>query len=262
MEDYIQALRSKDETPGSLLTMTEEAESAILDKYRTEIERKVNEKERQRIAEKQRKEQRAQEREKIREEKLRLQAKNIEKVFRAQQQNVPEETKTESQITSKDQTEQTEIKETTMEYTEDTVYVTSPTPLPTVDDAAVQRAVEEVASAIAHQEVEPRMQHIMAHDLGHGEASFSVRREVFGSGSHEGRNVYFTLAFAGIALMAAVFVGVAVAKYRAARSPHAQGFVEVDQTVAVPVTPEERHVANMQINGYENPTYKYFEVKE
>lgn len=81
--------------------------------------------------------------------------------------------------------------------------------------------------------------------------------------------------------MAAVFVGVAVAKYRASRSPHAQGFVEVDQvtfesgrrslaltrdvyfqTVAVPVTPEERHVANMQINGYENPTYKYFEVKE
>lgn len=29
--------------------------------------------------------------------------------------------------------------------------------------------------------------------------------------------------------MAAVFVGVAVAKYRASRSPHAQGFVEVDQ---------------------------------
>lgn len=37
-----------------------------------------------------------------------------------------------------------------------------------------------------------------------------------------------------------------------------QGFVEVDQAA----TPEERHVANMQINGYENPTYKYFEVKE
>ncbi|CAO1422906.1 unnamed protein product [Diamesa hyperborea] len=207
MEDYIQALRSKDETPGSLLAMTEDAESAILDKYRIEIERKVNEKERQRIAEKQRKEQRAQEREKIREEKLRLQAKNIEKVF-------------------------------------------------------LQRAVEEVAAAVAHQEVEPQMQHARAHDFGHGEASFSVRREIYGPSGHEGRNVYFTLAFAGIALMAAVFVGVAVAKYRASRSPHAQGFVEVDQTVAVPVTPEERHVANMQINGYENPTYKYFEVKE
>lgn len=93
--------------------------------------------------------------------------------------------------------------------------------------------------------------------------------------------------------MAAVFVGVAVAKFRASRHPHAQGFVEVDQvwapkhsilliffvdnlertrmttlafwqfqTIAAPVTPEERHVANMQVNGYENPTYKYFEVKE
>lgn len=89
--------------------------------------------------------------------------------------------------------------------------------------------------------------------------------------------------------MAAVFVGVAVAKWKASRSPHAQGFVEVDQVgpaavslfvylvkmfsgkrfpfdylqaVGQPITPEERHVANMQINGYENPTYKYFEVKE
>lgn len=49
-------------------------------------------------------------------------------------------------------------------------------------------------------------------------------------GGREGRNVYFTLTFAGIAMMAAVFVGVAVAKWRSARSsPHAQGFVEVDQ---------------------------------
>ena len=35
-----------------------------------------------------------------------------------------------------------------------------------------------------------------------------------------------------------------------------QGFVEVDQTAS----PEERHVAAMQMNGYENPTYKYFEA--
>ena len=123
MEDYIQALRSKDETPGILLAMTEEAESAILDKYRVEIERKVNEKERQRIAEKQRKEQRAQEREKIREEKLRLQAKNIEKVFRAQQQKDQEEGKTEPQQTVKEQTEQMEVKDTTIEYTEESVYM-------------------------------------------------------------------------------------------------------------------------------------------
>ena len=41
--------------------------------------------------------------------------------------------------------------------------------------------------------------------------------------------MYFTLMFAGVALMGAVFVGVAVAKWKASRSPHAQGFVEVDQ---------------------------------
>jgi len=38
----------------------------------------------------------------------------------------------------------------------------------------------------------------------------------------ESRSVYFTLAFAGIALMAAAVVGVAVFKRRSARSPHSQ----------------------------------------
>lgn len=37
MSDYVQALRSKDETPGSLPAMTKEAEAAILDKYKEEI---------------------------------------------------------------------------------------------------------------------------------------------------------------------------------------------------------------------------------
>lgn len=128
------------------------------------------------------------------------------------------------------------------------------TALPTVDDDAVQRAVEDVAAAVAHQEAEPQVQHFMTHDLGHRESvfelrrtrlqphlpkayplsfslqSFSLRREfAHAHAAKEGRNVYFTLSFAGIALMAAVFVGVAVAKWRTSRSPHAQGFIEVDQ---------------------------------
>jgi len=37
MSDYIQALRSKDDTPGSLLAMTRDAEASILDKYKEEI---------------------------------------------------------------------------------------------------------------------------------------------------------------------------------------------------------------------------------
>lgn len=298
MDDYIQALRSKDETPGSMLAMTEDAEAAILDKYRMEIERKVSEKERQRLAEKQRKEQRAQEREKIREEKLRLEAKKMEAAYKQQQQQIQQQqqppqaqlqqqqpqqqqqqqpltpqqqpqAQTQIPVSEQPQTQkQTELEtqkdtEATRDYTEDVTITNSPqsTALPTVDDEAVQRAVEEVAAAVAHQEAEPKMQHVLAHDIGHGEPSYSVRREIYGSG-HDGKNVYFTLGFAGVALMGAVFVGVAVAKWKASRSPHAQGFVEVDQAVGQPITPEERHVANMQINGYENPTYKYFEVKE
>lgn len=298
MDDYIQALRSKDETPGSMLAMTEDAESAILDKYRMEIERKVSEKERQRLAEKQRKEQRAQEREKIREEKLRLEAKKMEAAYKQQQQQQQQiqqqqpsqqpqpqqsqplqqqqpqqqqpQVQTQIPISEQPQTQkQIELEtqkdtEATRDYTEEATISNSPqsTALPTVDDEAVQRAVEEVAAAVAHQEAEPKMQHILSHDTGHSEPTFSVRREIYGPNGRENRNVYFTLMFAFVALMGAVFVGVAVAKWKASRSPHAQGFVEVDQAVGQPITPEERHVANMQINGYENPTYKYFEVKE
>lgn len=119
-----------------------------------------------------------------------------------------------------------------------------------MDDEALQRAVEDVAAAVAHQEAEPQVQHFMKHDLGHRESvfemrhslmsflpkvysfslqSFSVRREFHTHANKEGRNVYFTLSFAGIALMAAIFVGIAVAKWRTSRSPHAQGFIEVDQ---------------------------------
>jgi hypothetical protein len=35
-----------------------------------------------------------------------------------------------------------------------------------------------------------------------------------------------------------------------------QGFIDVDTAAS----PEEKHVANMQINGYESSTYKYFEA--
>ena len=37
MNDYVLALRSKDETPGLHLTMTREAEAAILDKFQADV---------------------------------------------------------------------------------------------------------------------------------------------------------------------------------------------------------------------------------
>ncbi|XP_065364868.1 amyloid-beta-like protein isoform X3 [Calliphora vicina] len=272
MNDYILALRSKDDIPGSSLGMSEEAEAAILDKYRVEIERKVAEKERLRLAEKQRKEQRAAEREKLREEKLRLEAKKVDDMVKAEQDSgafTSEESKTSKDESLVDPTKiaHSDKDMAAEEYLEATLSTKTQTILPTVDDEAVQRAVEDVAAAVAHQEAEPAVQHFMSHDLGHRESSFSLRREFSHTPAHankEGRNVYFTLSFAGIALMAAIFVGIAVAKWRTARSPHAQGFIEVDQNATAhhPVVPEEKIVPSMQINGYENPTYKYFEVKE
>ncbi|XP_076662701.1 amyloid-beta-like protein isoform X2 [Andrena cerasifolii] len=205
MDDYVLALRSKDETPGLLLAMTREAEAAILDKYQADVASKQQEKEHQKQLERARKEQRKAERGELRTEQA-LQEENdsINDNKDAQQQQQPE---------------------------------------------------QPSAVAAMHSEGLVRAAHSMTHDISHSEPGYSVRREIY---HRESRSVYFTLAFAGIALMAAAIVGVAVFKRRSARSPHSQGFIEVDQAA----TPEERHVANMQINGYENPTYKYFEVKE
>lgn len=102
MNDYILALRSKDDIPGSSLGMSEEAEAAILDKYRVEIERKVAEKERLRLAEKQRKEQRAAEREKLREEQMRLKAQKVDEMLKSEQETATmnsEESKDVKEIT-------------------------------------------------------------------------------------------------------------------------------------------------------------------
>lgn len=96
--------------------------------------------------------------------------------------------------------------------------------------------------------------HAQKHHLSISPSGYSVTRE--GSG-RESRGVYFTLAFAGVALMIAMVVGIVVLRRRNSTNPQNQGFMEVDQAI----TPEERHVANMQVNGYENPTYKYFEEK-
>ena len=57
-----------------------------------------------------------------------------------------------------------------------------------------------------------------------------MRREVY---HRESKSIYFTLAFAGIALMAAVIVGVAVLRRRNARSPQNQVSVYETKTIIV-----------------------------
>ena len=61
------------------------------------------------------------------------------------------------------------------------------------------------------------------------------------------------IAVAAIAVFVILIVGGVMLRRNSSRST--RGFIAVNQNVS----PEERHVANMQMNGYENPTYKYFE---
>ncbi|CAN7983012.1 unnamed protein product, partial [Ixodes hexagonus] len=102
---------------------------------------------------------------------------------------------------------------------------------------------------------------IISHDIAAAHLSmrsYMMRKEGLQKFKWNG-SVYITLAFAGVALLTALLVGAVLLRRQAQRSPQAQGFVQVDQG-AMAASPEERHLASMQVNGYENPTYKYFEA--
>jgi amyloid beta A4 protein len=204
MEDYLVALRSRDNTPAPLLTMDREHEEQMINNFREEMEAKIKEKEREQQEEKD---------QRVKEKKAQ------------------------------------EIEAVTEPVAEIETVETEPAPSKISGDIKV----EVHATAVHHdQQLEPRVAHAQAHEISHSQATYSVRRVEMG----ENRSVYVTLAFAGVALMVAMVIGVVVLKKRSNRYPHHQGFIEVDTAAS----PEEKHVANMQINGYENPTYKYFEA--
>lgn len=66
------------------------------------------------------------------------------------------------------------------------------------------------------------------------------------------------IAIGSVAVFIIIVVAVVMLRKRSRRQPITHGFVEVDPAAS----PEERHVANMQMNGYENPTYRYFEISQ
>ena len=68
------------------------------------------------------------------------------------------------------------------------------------------------------------------------------------------RSTTALIAIAAVAVLAVIVVGTVMLKHRSSRSR--QGFMAVNQNVS----PEEQHVSSMQMNGYENPTYRYFEI--
>ncbi|XP_012945367.1 amyloid-beta precursor-like protein [Aplysia californica] len=65
------------------------------------------------------------------------------------------------------------------------------------------------------------------------------------------------IALGGVSVFVIIVVAVFMVKRKNRNQYPSPGYVEVDPSAS----PEERHVANMQMNGYENPTYKYFEVQ-
>lgn len=65
MVDYVQALRSKDEIPGSGLSLTKENEEGILEKYKNDIRQSIIEKERQRDTDRKKMQVRSEEHQKI-----------------------------------------------------------------------------------------------------------------------------------------------------------------------------------------------------
>ncbi|KAL8624552.1 hypothetical protein ACOMHN_005853 [Nucella lapillus] len=68
----------------------------------------------------------------------------------------------------------------------------------------------------------------------------------------------FGIAIGSVAIFVVLVVAVVMLRRRSATATNVtHGYVEVDPAAS----PEERHVANMQMNGYENPTYRYFEVQ-
>eukprot|EP00096_Caligus_rogercresseyi_P011048 TRINITY_DN422_c0_g2_i1.p1 TRINITY_DN422_c0_g2~~TRINITY_DN422_c0_g2_i1.p1 ORF type:complete len:380 (+),score=112.00 TRINITY_DN422_c0_g2_i1:1362-2501(+) len=245
MEDYLIALRSRDNTPASLLRMDKQHEKEMIDNYTTDIHDRIKERERERFVEKrQRNEQR-------------------------KESSTPElgshvEAK-EGKEEEKEKQEEGEGISTSMTSTQQPGRSTTSPPATHSARQGKELKIEVHATAIHHnnnnnnvnnknnpqEQIQPKVAHSKLHDISH-QASYSVRRVEM----KENSSVYMTLAFAGIALVAAMVMGVVIIKKRSGRSPHHQGFVEVDQAAS----PEERHVANMQINGYENPTYKYFEA--
>jgi amyloid beta A4 protein len=212
MEDYLIALRSRDNTPASLLRMDKEHEEELINNYTSDIKAKNQDRERERKAS----------------EKMSSENKDMKSTSQAMASSVVE-----AEVKLADST--------------------TPPSAPAVEEPARELKIEVHATAVHHEQVEPIVAHAQSHEISHNQAGFSVRRVEM---NKESSSVYMTLGFAGIALVAAMMVGVVVLKRRNGRHPHHQGFVEVDQTAS----PEERHVANMQMNGYENPTYKYFEA--
>ncbi|CAH0727152.1 unnamed protein product, partial [Brenthis ino] len=286
IEDYVQSMQSKDDMAVSLMSMTPEAEELLLDRIEAEVQREQAAREQLNA----KRDQRTRQRQDIQNERART-ANGLKESEEADDEASEvidtEDTTTapatqtspapsaspspSASVSVHDFTTRSTFTQETTPTVQEIITSTmtdapeSETETSDVGETSSRRSTSETegeglraALEQAEERAPPPPAHALKHELQHSQPGFTVRGPSPPTGSGV---LYPVLSVGGAALVAAASIALAVSRRRD-RAPSAQGFVQVEQTGAVAPTPEERHVANMQINGYENPTYKYFEVKE
>ncbi|KAI5643324.1 e2 domain of amyloid precursor protein domain-containing protein [Phthorimaea operculella] len=258
IEDYVQSMQSKDDMAVSLMSMTPEAEELLLDRIEAEVQREQQAREQMNV----KRDQRTRQRQDIQNERIKTSngVKESEETDDEASEPIEEDSTSApsthtappaSSAAPSAQPSSAAQQVSTRAYTPETstpeIMTSTVTDIPEsetadtsyVGETSSRRSTSEADSEglsahLAHADLAPPPAHSLKHEIQHSQPGYTLRSSANNGSGGAG------------ALYPALCVG----------------FVQVEQTGAVAPTPEERHVANMQINGYENPTYKYFEVKE
>jgi len=105
--------------------------------------------------------------------------------------------------------------------------------------------------AIEYTEERVLVSNAQSHSLSHTQAEYVV-----GAESSQDSRLGFISVLGVAALLVVLLVGIVFHRRKNTHIRSHQGFLEVPTFSS----PEEKHLSTMQANGYENPTYKYFEA--
>uniref|UniRef100_A0A8C4GUR2 Amyloid-beta A4 protein n=1 Tax=Dicentrarchus labrax TaxID=13489 RepID=A0A8C4GUR2_DICLA len=130
----------------------------------------------------------------------------------------------------------------------------------------LQREQAEMAQQLANLQTDVRMSYgndalMPDQELGDGQTDLLPREETLGLGGvffaedvGSNKGAIIGLMVGGVVIATVIVITLVMLRKKQYTSIH-HGVIEVDAAV----TPEERHLSKMQQNGYENPTYKFFE---
>lgn len=103
------------------------------------------------------------------------------------------------------------------------------------------------------KDYEAKVAHHQADNFAAEQASYA--RHVKSLETSIGKGAVVGIIVATVTLFIVLVIGMAILRQKSRQ--HSRSQLETDEELS----PEERHVNAMQINGYENPTYKFFENK-